>query len=499
VACAVAVVDARQWAQREFGSVDLGDQRLTRRAVKVAWAMAGDPPGSIPKQNKRWKQTKGAYRLFDHERATFESMLQPHWQQTRGEAGQANQGRPGEVVLMIQDTTELDYTSHPRTEGLGRFGKGPIWQSGRGMLLHNVLAVRVPQHEGDPPRVLGLGWSKLWCRSEPVRDPKRKRNQWKKSGPSESARWTEAVDQIGPPPPGAGVTWVHVGDREADIFDLYERCTSQPGLGLGLGFVVRVVQPRKALCGHDEVEQEGAIKSKDRPKQSLQEAARAAPEVGEKTLWVAGRGNRAGREAKLRVSAAPVTLYSPWRDSRTARTLRLWVVRVWEVDAPADVEEPIEWILLTNLPTGDAAGALRIASWYSLRWTIEEYHKCLKSGCRVEERQLESAQRLAPLIGMLSAVAVRLLQLKHDVRAMPDRPALRCVPQAQVRTLAAYLKTSPGKLTVRQFAHETARLGGFVGRKSDGEPGWQTLWRGWHELELMTLGYRLATGPPRCG
>ena len=258
-----------------------------------------------------------------------------------------------------------------------------------------------------------------------------------------------------------------------------------------LGFAIRVVQDRKALAGHGVGD--GPVISKDRPRQGLAEVARSMGALGESTLAVAAKGGRAARQAKLKIAGGEVTLYSPWRRSRTATPLKLWVVRVWEVDAPRGVE-PIEWIILTSIAINDLADARRVASWYTLRWMVEEYHKCLKTGCRVEQRQLESADRLKPLVAMLSVVAVRLLQLKQQSRTLPDAAALEHLPPPQVQTLAAYLrkqvdsKITAASLTVRRFMHEVAKLGGFIGRKSDGVPGWQTLWQGWRQLELMTLG-----------
>jgi hypothetical protein len=481
------LLSAADWADREFGAVDLGDRRLNRRAVKVAAAMAGDPQASIPAQNGLWKATKGAYRLFEHPRTTFESMASSHWEQTRRLAG------AGGVVLMIQDTTNLDYTSHPATAGLGRFGKGPIWEAGHGMLLHSVLAVRppAPTRPGDAPEVLGLVRGELWCRADELAPEQRKarRNKYQKDWPDkESERWTRAVQEVGPAPEGS--LWVHVGDREADIFDLYEACAKAPTLG----FAVRVARVRKAVAGHGA--DNGPPASKDRPKWTLAQVARSMEALGESTLAVRGKGARPPRTARLKIAGGPVTVYSPWRRSRTAVPLKLWAVRVWEVDAPDGVE-PIEWIILTGVPVKDPADARLLASWYALRWTIEEYHKCLKTGCRVESRQLESADRLKPLIGMACVVAVRLLQLKHQARAAPDAPALERVPRTHVHTLAAYLREhvdrriTPAALTVRRFMHEVAKLGGFLGRKGDGEPGWQTLWLGWRQLELMTLGRQL--------
>ena len=165
-------------------------------------------------------------------------------------------------------------------------------------------------------------------------------------------------------------------------------------------------------------------------------------------------------------------------------------MRVYEVDTPAGAE-PIEWVILTDEPVTDLAAALTVAFWYSCRWLIEEYHKCLKSGCRVESRQLEEAGRLKALLGVLAVLAVRLLQLKHQAKVNPDAPALSVIPPRYVRTLGAHLKQSPGQMTTRQFWRETARMGGFLGRKGDGDPGWLTLWRGWQELELLTTGFEL--------
>ena len=189
-----------------------------------------------------------------------------------------------------------------------------------------------------------------------------------------------------------------------------------------------------------------------------------------------------------------MTLWSPQLD-RTGRALRCWAVRVWEAGEPPAGQEAVEWILLTSEPVADLAAAVRVARYYARRWLVEEYHQCLKSGCRVEARQLETAGRLEPLIGMSCAVAARLLQLKTDARLAPDRPAAACVPVGLVETLSALTGVDARELTARRFVREVARLGGFLGRTGDGEPGWRTLWQGWRELELIHRGYRLARGP----
>jgi hypothetical protein len=478
------VLSAADWAVQEFGTVQLGDKRRSKRAVKVACAMASDPSGSIPQQNKKWKQTKGAYRLFNAAQTTFESMISPHWERTRALAGECS------VVLMIQDTTQLDYTSHPGCEGLGRFGGGPRWVGGLGLNLHNVLALE-PLENGQA-RIVGLAWNKLWARTEPVRDKRRNARELREQG-CESDRWIQAVDAIGDAPPAS--RFVHVGDRESDIFELYKSCRQR----MGVSFLVRVSQlKRAALPGH--VAQ--SVKADDRPQTNLKQIADALPVLGGRQLWIAPRkgkkGGEKGRWAKCAISGGAVTIYSPWNRSRTGHPLCCWCLRVCEVNAPEGVE-PIEWILLTDEPVHNLQDAVRLSGWYSLRWMIEQYHQCLKSGCKIEGRQLEAVDRLEPLIGMSCVLAVRLLQLKNDTRLMPQAAAIEHVPSESVKTLAKMLKVAAETITLRQFTHEVAKLGGFVGRKGDGEPGWLTLWRGWHELDLITYGAQLVTELRGCG
>jgi hypothetical protein len=273
---------------------------------------------------------------------------------------------------------------------------------------------------------------------------------------------------------------------------------------------VRVYRQRNASLGHDTPDTQTRDQRRGTDLKDLCRAMPAFPQQEPRQLWVGPKGNRPGRWANVSVAGGAVTIWSPQLD-RTGHALRCWAVRVWEANPPAGCEA-VEWILLTSEPVRNLTDALRIAGYYALRWLVEEYHNCLKSGCQVEARQLETAARLEPLIAMLCAVAVRLLQLKNDARLTPDRPASACVPVELVQTLSALIEVDskaksnaksnaklkakspppPAELTVRQFIHAVAKLGGFLGRKGDGEPGWRTLWRGWLELTLIHAGYELA-------
>ena len=157
------------------------------------------------------------------------------------------------------------------------------------------------------------------------------------------------------------------------------------------------------------------------------------------------------------------------------------LVETREVNPPRGVT-PLRWVLLTSEPVHGFADAWKIIGWYEKRPLIEEYHKCLKTGCRVEARQYRTGDRLAPIIGMLSVVAVRLLQLKMVARQEPERPAAGVVPTDWLAALPRVLRRPKPIVTVRDFFRGLAGLGGFLGRKSDGEPGWQTVWSGLETL-----------------
>ena len=425
--------------------------------VTYAAAAAQAPSQSVPQQCGGWKQTKGAYRLFDTPAVSFDKVQESHRRLTLAAAAAAAAAAGRRVVLWVSDTAALSF-AHPATGGLG-----PTSAGGSGMLLHTTMAVDVGGGADAPPFVLGLGHQQVW------RGPATGMGKAKaKAEEPESAKWRTGVEAVGTPPPG--VRWVHVGDSESDCWEALESCRER-----GSGFALRACQDRRAVAGHD-ARTDGAAAAAPEDAAAgptLFELLRREPAPGSKRLWVRGRKDREARWARLSVSATPVTLLAPknWPDKPhrkgkpRPRPIRCWAVRVYEVDTPAGAE-PIQWVILTDEPVADLAAALTVVFWYSCRWLIEEYHKCLKSGCRVESRQLAEAGRLKTLLGVLAVVAVRLLQLKHQAKVNPDAPALSIIPRRYVQTLGAHLKRSPGKMTTREFWRETARMGGFWAAKA---------------------------------
>ena len=492
---AISVVEAAVWAGRQFGDAVLGDERRTRRACRVAAGMVRQPGASIPAMCGSEKAAKAAYRMFAEDDVTLEGLQEPHWRQVRQQAAEVPR------VLFIQDGTLLDYSSHAAT-GLAPIGNG----RGRGMNLHSVLAVVPPSGEDGVGRVLGLAWQRCWTtnpRGPLVGAPDA-------DGSDTGDLWPDAVRIVGAPPGPSDAPaehrWIHVADRESDNFLFFDACR-----GTGVGFVSRLYQPRKAVRGHD-------VPLSSVPAQATSDLltlARSLPSTGQTRLFTRSRPTRAPGWRTLQVAWCPVTVPPP-RTATSSPPLRCWAIRVWE-DNPKE-KDAIEWILLTSEPVTTHEAAMEIAGWYGQRWTIEEYHKCLKTGCRVEERQLEHVERLAPLIGMLAVTAVRLLQLKFESRIHPDAPARDHVPPEMVEMLVLYREAQsreplreqtarPSRrpplraetMTLRQFWHGVAGLGGFLGRRRDGDPGWQTLWRGWQILDQLLTGARLERARQKCG
>ncbi len=464
-------MDAHVWAEAQFGQCDLKDERRTRRLVEVAASALSHPAGSLPEQSADMGDLKAAYRLFACEDVTFEAVAGPHWQQTRRRL-------PG-TYLVLDDTTELDFGIRRRIQGMGRTGNGGGW----GFLLHSALVVSA---EGE--EIFGLAGQKIRYR-KPA--PKKENTTQRLKRDRESVLWGQAIDQVGPSP--EGVRWVHVMDRGADNFEVYCHCREQHA-----NWVVRVTQKQRNL-----IVPEGTTLPLNRYLKTLPSAGRyelqlraraAQPKRGHKPA----RKAQPARTAKVEVRFGRLEMPFPKHKSPYLRRLApvpivMWLVHAVEVDAPKDVER-VEWILLTSLPVTSFNEAWQILEYYEKRWLIEEYHKALKTGCRVEYRQLKSKEGLERITALLSVVAVRLLQLKSAARTNPVRPARHVVPLRWIEMLLAARKRSKltVAMTIGEFYHELAKLGGFLGRKSDGEPGWITIWRGWQKLYLLVQGAELA-------
>jgi len=452
-----------------FGTAGLGDRRRTERLVKTADRIFQHPGGTLPEKLQDPADLKGTYRLVDAEEVTHAAVLRPHQELTR-----RRMQEHGGDILILHDTTELDYTGKRSLKALGQIGNG----SHRGYLCHNSLAVAADSRE-----VLGLVNQILYCRPKvPARET---RSQRRAKADRESRLWKQGSEAVGVPP--AGSRWVDICDRGADLFEYLDYKHASGGW-----YVVR--------SRHDR----GKVRpvGGDGSYQPLHACARALPKLGHKTIAVPAREGQVARTARVRVGAGAVEVSPPRnpRGEHRDEVLTLWVVYIGEEDVPAGAE-PVEWILLTNVPTVLFVEACQRSEWYSCRWIIEEYHKAQKTGCGIELPQFTSEGRLEPMIALLSVTAVELLRLRTASR-QPDaqvKPAREVMPETYVAVLSAWRYGEVRiDLTVHDFFYALARLGGHQNRKNDRPPGWLVLWRGWTTLQAMVAGVAVMEGK-RCG
>jgi hypothetical protein len=330
-------------------------------------------------------------------------------------------------------------------------------------------------------QVLGLAHAQVVLRQT---SPK-KNTHWVAS--PEALVWEVSAHAVGSPPPG--VTWIHVGDRGSDDFGFLAACADE-----SKDFLVRLFHNRVLVW------EEGPPQASEPSAHFLLDYLRSLPPVAGSgytvhipSHLVKGKPVPA-RDAKVVVAWAKVRVPPPAQAPLPLRThapLGAWGLRVWEPNPPQDVAEPVEWLLLSSLPIENLADAHRSVDHYTCRWLCEDYHQCLKTGCGVEKSQLDTGADLRRLLGFAIPLAVRLLQLRQVVRHLPDLPALALIEPLQVHVLARRQHLDEATLTLAQFWQAVARLGGYLGRKSDGPPGWRVLWKGYRYLADLTEGARL--------
>jgi hypothetical protein len=457
------------WAEEEFGGARLGDARLGQRLLTLARDLYAQPEASLPQACQTRAKTKAAYRFLAHRETSMDALLQPHFEATRQRVAAEK------LVLAVQDTTSLNYTPHRTTDDLGPIGTQA--EGALGLWLHSTLAFN---GEGTP---LGLLDVQCWAR-----DGRQfgKHHQRKKRSieEKESAKWLKGFRALAEVQRGTpGTRLVSVGDREADIYELFQEALAE---AQGPGLLVRAEQDRLLAEGQEHLW----------PWLEQQTAA------GVQEIRVPRRGAQRARVARLEVRWAQVTLRPP-RSKPQLPPLTLWAVLAQEADAPAGLK-PLRWMLLTTCPVESFAGACEKLHWYTLRWGIEVYHRTLKSGCQIEQRQLGSAERLEACLAIDLVVAWRIYHLAKRGRETPQVPCTVYFEEAQWKALLAYITKNPlppaQPPSLGQAMRLVASLGGFLGRKGDGHPGTQTLWLGLQRLDDITETYKvfahLAHPPP---
>src|ERR1700744_575385 len=431
------------WAAMEFKGIDLGDKRLNQRAILLAEQLSGNPTASIPQACGGWAETAAAYRFFGQDRLDWSDVMEPHWQCS------SERMRACDVVLCLDDTTELNFNAQDIA------GLGPLsYEAQRGVYVHATYAV-TPQRE--PLGVLNA-W--MWARERKGADGVR-------AGEKESTRWIEGYERVADQAADLpGTRLVYVADREADIIALMRRAHD---LGCPADWLIR--------ARHNRVLPEG---------QRLWDHATQAEPLGEIRFTLPGRQRQKAREVHQQIWSRRIDL-----PGAQGGVVSISCVIAREIDAPAGVT-PIEWRLLTNRDVPDLAEAARLIDWYRARWEVETFFHVFKNGCRVEALQLSTIERIERALAVFMVVAWRIARLMRLGRTCPELDAGLLFETDEWK--AAFIlnrKTPPDKPPqLNEVIRLVARLGGFLARKGDGEPGVKTIWLGLQRIVDFVAGIK---------
>jgi hypothetical protein len=470
------------WAAEEFAEVRLGDKRLDARLIKLCDRFSDAPESPINQACADWAETKAAYRFFQNDNVTVGEILATHRCKT------AQRAKEHQTVLALQDTSYFVYTSHRKTEGLGKMsmkkGKNVKKIYSNGLMMHTCLAVTT---DGLP---LGLLDQKIFSRKlRTKKTGKAKPHAHLPIEEKESYRWLETLENTKAATGGTEI--VTVCDREADLYNFFKRSHQ-----IGASVLVRANADR-TINRTSRYAEKGVKK--------LWEHMRQQIETGSYTLDIPKRSKtkhcqeREARTATVAVRFGSFMLNPPRNNLQHSTEdlpdIEMYAAYALESDPP-DGEEPVEWMLLTNLPVTSYEEAYEKILWYCVRWRIEMYFKVLKSGFRVETCRLGHAERLARYLTVMSIVAWRLFMITLVARTDPAMPCSTFLANHEWKVL--FLKANKNKTLPKKppligdVVIWVAKLGGYLARKSDGPPGTITLWRGWKRLADLTEGWNLA-------
>jgi hypothetical protein len=444
---------AEDWVMAETASAELGDERLNRRLALILRRLAAQPDKSIPVASRGWSETQAAYRFFNNEKVTPEKILAPHQEAT------LQRVRQHPVMLCVEDTSELDFTSKPKTQGLGPLN----YEFTRGIHIHPMLAVT--------PEGLCLGVLDFWQWVRDINDHGGRDRQNRLSRPleqKESLRWVEGYQKVCALQEQVRETqMVYLADRDSDLYELFDAAESGSA-----AWLIRSAQDRAV--------QGGGL---------LWERVSQSPCLGQVEFHLAPGRGRSPRRVVQSLRAVRVLLRPPYRPDKKLAPVEVTAILAREQTPPAG-EDPIEWRLLSSLPVESFADACEKIQWYLCRWQIEVYFHVLKNGCKVEDLQLQNRERIAVALAVYLIVAWRVLYLTRLGRTVPD---LSCeVAFSPQEWQAAYLvskrqkpPTQPPRL--QEIITLIAGLGGYLARKGDGPPGPKALWIGLQRVRDFAL------------
>lgn len=474
------VVTARESLREEMAGGDLGDARLNARRDRLLAVLEQSPASGFPEACATDSDVEALYRFLRNPRVSLRAVLEPHLAATQARC------RALDEVLVIHDTTECSFAGDQVRAGLTALGPRR-----HGFWVHAALAVSA---EGLRAPLGLLSVLPFVRKAAPGRRPKPPWRERFRDPDKLSRRWPASV-AAARARVGAARRAIHLMDREGDSYELLATMAAHDDR-----FVVRLHYDRRVVPDETATAPSRLREALSRADGLIEREVALSPRrVGaQRTPLLTRQPPRAGRVATLRFAACPVVLQRP-RDHRASlpATLAVNVVHAWEVKPPAG-EPPVEWWLVTTEPVETPEQILQVVDWYRTRWLIEEFFKCLKTGCAYEKRQLESLGTLLVALALLAPIAWQLLLLRHVARALPDAPARVALSGRQICVLRAVAGhgTLPRRLTTRDALRAVARLGGHL--RQNGEPGWLVLGRGMQTLLGMEAGWAAAEQARRC-
>ncbi|MCH6258394.1 IS4 family transposase [Puniceicoccaceae bacterium K14] len=477
------------WADEEFDSVNLPDKRLDARLRAICESMSASPESPINQACCDWAETKAAYRFFANERVDPADIIAAHNRKT------VNRMEGLDTVLAIQDTSYLIYTGHKKTTGLGEIsatkGRHVERLVSKGLVMHACLAVTT---NGLPLGLLDLN---VFARKPKVSPRQCSPKNSTTVGQKEIHRWVSSLENCSERSTGT-TRVVTVCDREADFYDFLDAGIRSKSPILVRAKVDRAVNKKSRYAEKDVVKLWKFMENQEVA--GIIEIDIPAKDAGKRG------SDRQARRASLEVKIGSFMLNAPRNHIRTCSetlpSLRMQAIHAIENNPPAGVE-PVEWMLLTNLPVAGMNDAREMIRWYSLRWRIELFFKMLKSGFKILECRLGDAQRLKKYITVMSVVAWRMMMLTYLARTEPNLSCDEVLSSEEWKLL--YRRTHRNENLpqapppMKEAIILIARLGGFLGRKGDGDPGMITIWRGWKRLSDLSEGWYLNNSDDTCG
>ncbi|MEH2212307.1 IS4 family transposase [Nostoc sp.] len=447
----------QKWAESELQQADLGDARRNKRLVRIVEDLAAQPASSVPQACGDIAATSAAYDFWNSPYFQPSDIRNAHIKST------IERVKDHDVILAIQDTTNIDLTDHPATSGLGYLDH----RKSSGLKVHSTFAATI---NGVP---LGIINQQVWAR-EPENLGIAKKRRQRETQDKESQRWLDGLSATQTLIPKE-IQVVTIGDSEADIFDLFSLKRPENS-----HLLIRGTHNRKV----------------DHASKYLHLAIRQTEPCGRLAVEVKRSPEHSARSANLTIRFTSFDIQVPLHHIGRSqiKSVKLQVILALEENPPSGIN-PISWLLITSLKINGLEDAARYVKWYTYRWLIERYHYALKSGCGIEKLQLETARRINMALATFSIVAWRLLWLTYEARVNPELPCDTILEKSEWQSLCATINQNPippdTPPSLHQAVRMIARLGGFLGRKGDGEPGVKTIWCGLRRLHDIAATWEL--------